>query len=118
LRKYGGDDFEVHSAGLEPKGLHPLTLQVMKEIGLDISHQQSKGVGVYLGQTFIHTLITVCDDADKNCPTTWPGVTQRLHWSFEDPAAVKGDEDEQVAKFRQVRDQIDQKIKDWLQAQE
>jgi len=118
LRTYGGDHFEVHSAGLEPKEIHPLTIQVMQETGIDVPSQQSKGVGVYLGKVFFNYLITVCDDADKNCPTTWPGVPQRLHWSFEDPAALQGDEDEQVAKFRQVRDQIEQKIKDWLQAQE
>jgi arsenate reductase len=115
LRHYAVDYFEAHSAGLEPKGLHPLTVQVMQEIGLDISMQQSKSVGKYLGKEFFHTLITVCDDADKNCPTTWPGVSTRLHWSFEDPAAFQAGEEQQLQKFRQVRDQIDGKIKEWLQ---
>lgn len=114
LRKYGGDQFEAHSAGLEPKGLNPLTLQVMQEIGIDVSQQQSKGVGTYLGKVLFQYLITVCDDADKNCPTVWPGISKREHWSFEDPAAVAGSDEEKLAKFRQVRDQIEARIKAWV----
>ena len=87
LRKYAGDHFEAHSAGLEPKGVNLYTIQVMQEVGLDISDQTSKGVDTYLGKVLFQYLVTVCDDADKNCPTVWPGVNQRMHWSFEDPAA-------------------------------
>jgi len=115
LRKYGGDHFEAFSAGLEPKDIHPLTIQVMQEIGMDISNQTSKGIEVYLGKMFFHYLITVCDDAEKNCPTFWPGVNQRLHWSFEDPAAFEGTEEEKLEKFRAIRDQIEQRVKDWLE---
>ena len=114
LRHYGGDRYEVHSAGLEPKGIHPLTVRVMEEAGIDISAQTSKGIDTYLGRLHFQTLITVCDNADKNCPAVWPGVNRRLHWSFEDPAAAQGSEEERLAKFRQVRDQIEAKVKEWL----
>jgi len=69
LRKYAGDRFEAHSAGLEPKIVYPLNTQVMQEAGIDISGQTSKGVSIYLGKLLFKYLITVCDDADKNCPT-------------------------------------------------
>jgi arsenate reductase len=114
LRRYAGEHFEVFSAGLEPKGINPLTTQVMAEIGFDISNQTSKGVSEFLGKVLIQLLITVCDQAEKNCPVSWPGVNQKLHWSFEDPAAFEGTEEEKLAKFREVRDQIDLKIRSWL----
>jgi arsenate reductase (thioredoxin) len=114
LRKYGGDGFEAHSAGLEPKGINPLTVKVMQEVGIDVSGQKSKGVGEYLGKVLFQYLITVCDDAEKNCPSTWPGISKREHWSFEDPAAFKGDDDEKLAKFREVRDLIEARIKTWI----
>ena len=114
LRKNGGDSFEAYSAGLEPKPINPYTYRVMKEIGIDLSGQTSKPVEEFLGKTLFHTLITVCDHAEKNCPRTWPGVTQRLHWSFEDPAAFLGNEEEKLAKFREVRDLIDQAVRFWL----
>ena len=117
LRKYGEDRFEPHSAGLEPKGLNPLTIKVMSEVGIDISGHTSKGVDAYLGKVLFQYLITVCDDADKNCPTVWPGVNKRMHWSFQDPAAVEGIEEEKLAKFREVRDLIERKIKEWLTEQ-
>lgn len=117
VRKYADDRFEAHSAGLEPKGLNPLTVKVMEEVGIDLSGQTSKSVEVYLGKTLFQYLVTVCDDADKNCPTVWPGVSTRLHWSFQDPAAVEGTEAEKLAKFREVRDLIDQKIQNWLAEQ-
>ena len=114
LRKYAGDYFEVHSAGLEPKPIHPFTIQVMEEIGFDLSQYTSKGISHYLGKVLFQYLITVCDDAEKNCPTTWPGVNTRLHWSFEDPAKFNGSPEEKLNKFRQVRDQIQAKIQTWL----
>ena len=114
LRTYAGQYFEVYSAGLEPKPINPYTLEVMDEIGFDISGQTSKNVNVYLGKVHFHFLITVCDDADKNCPATWPGINARFHWSFEDPARVEGSPEEKLAKFREVRDQIQAKIRTWL----
>jgi arsenate reductase len=117
LRKYAGGRFEAHSAGLEPKGLNPLTVKVMNEVGIDVSGQESKGVDAYLGKVLFQYLITVCDDADKNCPTVWPGVNKRMHWSFQDPAAFEGTEEDKLAKFREVRDLIEKKIKEWLAEQ-
>ena len=115
LRKYASDRFEAHSAGIEPKGVNPFTIQVMQEVGIDISNQTSKGVNTYLGKVLFEYLITVCDDADKNCPTVWPGVIQRMHWSFEDPAAFEGMDQEKLNKFRETRDQIEQRINAWLE---
>ena len=115
LRKYAGDVLEPHSAGLEPQGINPLTVQVMQEVGIDISAQQSKGIETYLGKTLFQYLITVCDDADQNCPTVWPGVNTRMHWSFEDPAKFEGTEEEKLGKFREVRDLIEQRINAWVE---
>jgi len=117
LRKYGSERYEAHSAGLEPKELNPLTVQVMNEAGIDISAQKSKGVNTYLGKMLFQYLITVCDDAEKNCPTTWPGISHKLHWSFEDPAKFEGTPQEKLAKFREVRDLIETRIKAWLAEQ-
>lgn len=117
VRKYAGDRFEAYSAGLEPKGLNPLTVKVMNEIGVDVSEQKSKNINTYLGKIKFQYLVTVCDDADKNCPTGIPGVDQRMHWSFEDPAALGGTEEEKLTKFREVRDRIEKKVKNWLAEQ-
>lgn len=111
LRKYGSDRFEAHSAGLEPTGINPLTIKVMDEVGVDLSTHYSKDVKIYLGKVLFQYLITVCDHAEKNCPTAWPGIAKRLHWSFDDPAAFDGTENEKLEKFRMVRDQIEQKVK-------
>jgi arsenate reductase len=117
LRKYAGEYFEAHSAGLEPKGVNPFTIRVMQEKGIDISGQASKGINTYLGKVLFQYLITVCDDADKNCPTVWPGVNTRMHWSFEDPAVFQGTDEQKLEKFRQIRDLIDEKIRHWLAEQ-
>ncbi len=114
LREFGSDRFEAYSAGLEPKGINPLTKQVMQEIGIEISGQRSKGVGEYLAKINFHYLITLCDDAEKNCPTVWPGVNQRLHWSFEDPSAYPGTDAEKLVKFREIRDLIKDRIREWI----
>jgi arsenate reductase len=118
LRRYGSGRFEAYSAGLEPKTINPLTIQVMQEIGYDLSGQRSKGVNEFLGKVFIHQLITVCDNAEKNCPTAWPGIISKAHWSFEDPAAFEGSPEEKLAKFREVRDQMQIKVQEWLVEQE
>lgn len=114
LRKYGGDYFEAHSAGLDPKGVQPFTVRVMDEVGIDLSRQPRKGEETFLGKTLFQYLITVCDEADQNCPTVWPGVNRRIHWSFEDPARFEGPEAEKLVKFRETRDLIEKKIKEWL----
>jgi len=115
LRHHAGDRFEVFSAGLEPKPIHPLTLEVLEEKGIDSSAQRSKDVTEYLGKARFEYLIIVCDGAAHSCPTAFPGVQNRLLWPFEDPAAFEGDEHETLAKFREVRDQIDARIQQWLE---
>jgi len=112
MKKYVGDEFEIQSAGLEPRPLNPLAIQVMQEVGIDISDQQSKDVRNFLGQHFTY-LFTVCHNAEARCPI-FPGVIFRIFWPFEDPAAFDGSDDEKLAKFREIRDQIDVKIRDWM----
>jgi arsenate reductase len=116
LRYYAPDRFEVYSAGLEPKGINPFPIRVMNEIGLDVSGGRSKDIMEFLGKVHVGYVITVCSNAEERCPI-FPFSTQRLHWPFEDPAALAGSEDEKLAKFREVRDLIDQRIRAWLGAQ-
>ena len=113
LRFYGGDRFEAHSAGLEPKGINPYTRRVLAEVGLDMSGQSSKDLTVYLGKTHFGYLITVCSNAEARCPI-FPGVANRLYWPFDDPAAVEGTDEEKLAAFRRVRDAIEIRILAWL----
>lgn len=108
LRRLAGDRFEVTSAGLEPSVVNPRAIQVMKEDGVDISHHTSKNVEQFIGQKFDY-IITVCDNANEHCPI-FPGQAERIHWSFEDPAAAKGTDTEIMDKFRKVRDQIKSQI--------
>jgi arsenate reductase (thioredoxin) len=104
LHHIAGDRFEAMSAGITPKGLNPLAVEAMQEIGIDISHQKSKDVATLLGQ-HVPYVVTVCDNAKERCPI-FPGTWKFLHWSLEDPAAAMGTHDEKLAVFRQVRDQI------------
>ncbi len=113
LRRTGGERFEVFSAGIEPKGIHPYTIEVMQESGYDLSMQRSKSLEEYLGKKTFDYLITVCDDADKKCPF-FPGIGTRLHWGFEDPAAFQGSPEMKIAKFREIRDHITEKIQVWI----
>jgi len=108
LRQMAGDRFEVASAGVAPSQVRPEAIEVMKEIGIDISAQRSKSVDKFTDQEFDY-VITVCDNANEQCPV-FPGKTKRLHWSFEDPAAVAGDEDARLKAFRKVRDQIEKRL--------
>ncbi len=98
LRHHGGSDFDVYSAGTEPKGINPLTERVLDEAGLDHSWARSKSVSEFLGQSFDY-VITVCDQARQVCPV-FPGVHESLHWGYEDPAAVEGAEEVRLAAFR------------------
>jgi len=118
LRAHAGDRFEVHSAGLEPKGFILLeVLEVMKEIGLDMSGQTSKSVKEYLGKTvFAHT-ITVCGDAEENCPAVFLNMGKHEHWPFDDPAKFEGSDAERLERTRTVRDQLTQRIQEWLDGQ-
>ena len=114
LRNEAGEHFEAYSAGTDPKGINPLTVQVMKELDIDISEQRSKHLREYLGRLPVRIMIVVCAEAEKTCPTIWPGALNRIFWRFDDPAAAQGTDEEKLQRFREVRDQIHQKIKDWL----
>lgn len=106
LHNLAGDRFEVFSAGTKPAGLNPNAVRALAELGIDISGHRSKSVDEYAGQQFDY-VITVCDNAKESCPF-FPGGGQRVHHSFEDPAAAPADQ--QPAVFRRVRDEI----RDWL----
>ena len=108
LRHAGGGRFEVYSAGARPTGVRPEAVAVMAEIGIDIAGHRSKPVDEFADREF-DFVITVCDNVRESCPV-FPGAAKRLHWSFEDPAAVKGAEAERLAAFRKARDQIYERI--------
>ncbi|MGH7145360.1 MAG: arsenate reductase ArsC [Planctomycetota bacterium] len=118
FRKYGADRFTAYSAGTEPKGMNPLSVEAMKEVGIDLSQARSKHLKEYLGILPIAVVVIVCHDADQKCPAIWPGARLRLFWPFEDPAAAQGSHEEKLARFRVVRDQIEARIKEWLDSDE
>lgn len=109
MRHLGGDRYEVFSGGTEPKGLHPASVAVMGELGIDVSHQASKDVQIFLGQEFDY-VITVCDRARSRCPV-FPGAAP-IHWGFDDPAEAPSEK--QTLAFRHVRDEILQRIRLFL----
>lgn len=115
LRALGGADFEVFSAGTDPKGLNPLAVEVMRETGIDISKQESKPLERFLDQSFDY-IITVCDRARDKCPT-FPGDNERIHWGFDDPAAATGTREQQLAVFRRVRNEISERLRLWVAVQ-
>jgi arsenate reductase len=108
LRHVAGHEFEPLSAGVEPKGLNPLAVEAMNEIGIDISRQTSKDVRDFLGQA-IPYVVTVCDNARQRCPI-FPRTYKFLHWSLDDPAEAIGSHEEKMAVFRRVRDEIRQRV--------
>jgi len=110
LRQDAGDRFEVASAGLNPSRVRSEAIEVMREIGIDISGHRSKSVDEFTSQEFDY-VITVCDNANKQCPV-FPGKAQRVHWSFQDPAAVPGDNERRLEVFRLVRDEIRKKLRE------
>jgi arsenate reductase len=112
LRSYGGDQYEAHSAGTEPSAVNPLAVDVMREVGIDISGHRSKNVTEYLGQHF-PIVITVCDNAAEHCPI-FPGPCIRKHWPFEDPAKSIGTDEARLKVFRRVRDEISTRIQSWI----
>ena len=114
LRLEGGGRFAAFSAGTEPRPVHPLAVQVMKELGVDLSTARPRSVDEFLGQPFDY-VITVCDQAAERCPV-FPGPTTRLHWSFEDPSAATGSEAERLAVFRRVRDGLRERVRELVEA--
>ena len=114
LRTQAPDRFEAFSGGLDAQGINPLVFAVMVERGIDISAQRSKPLAEYLGRVHFGYLITLCDRAERECPT-FPGMGTRLRWPFPDPAAAEGTEEERLEVFRQVRDAIEVRIRSWLE---
>ena len=112
LRHLAGDRFESHSAGTEATHVRPLAARAMAEIGMDVSGQESKTLDRYMREPFDY-VVTVCDAANEACPI-FPGAKQRLHWSFPDPSQVSGTEEERLAVFRAVRDEIHARIEEEL----
>lgn len=104
LRHDAGDRFEVCSAGTRPTQVRPEAIAVMQELRIDITSHRSKSVDEFVGQDFDY-VVTVCDNANASCPV-FPGSTKRIHWSFDDPAAVEGSHEQRLAAFRRVRDEL------------
>jgi arsenate reductase len=116
LRHHADDRFDVYSAGLEPKGINPYTIRVMDEIGIDIRNQTSDSVQKYMGKMYFNYAITVCSDADKQCPHALWSRGIKLHWPFDDPASAEGTDEQILAKFREIRDQIDAQVQQWIES--
>lgn len=114
LRHIGGERFEVASAGTEATRVHPLAVRAMREVGLDISGARSKSLEEFRGQRF-DDVITVCDAANESCPV-FPGAPSRIHWSFPDPSAATGTDEERYQAFVSVRDAIARRLRDWARS--
>jgi len=112
LRNDGGGKFEVESAGIISSFVRPQAIEVMSEIGIDISGHRSKSLDEFLDEAF-DFVITVCDNAKENCPV-FPGKARRIHWSFDDPADAAGTEEEKLVVFRRVRNEIRDKLKKFV----
>ncbi len=112
LRHHAPERFEAHSAGLEHAQVRPETIAVLEEAGISTDGLRSKGVDEYLGSMHFQWLVTVCSDAEENCPRIWPGVSHREHWPIDDPALVKGVG--RLDAFRAARDDIDARIREWV----
>ena len=114
LNELCGDEFEAQSAGIEPGRLNPIVVEVMREVGMDISGNKTKAVSDFLksGEKFVH-VITVCDETSaERCPV-FPGSTNRLHWGFADPSGFRGTHQEKLVRTREVRDSIRARIESW-----
>lgn len=114
LRHLAGDRYEAASAGTDPVGLSPLAVEAMKEVGIDIASHRSKKLDMHFAQRFDH-VITVCDRAKQTCPL-FPGAIRTHHWSFEDPAVVEGTHTQCLNAFRTIREQIRQRVVEFLEA--
>jgi len=115
LRQMAGDRFEVHSAGLAPRPIHPLTVSVMNEIGISLDGHRPKSLQEYLGKVAIRFPIAVCAAAEQQCPRIWPFGGTMVGWAIDDPAAATGTETERLEAFRAARETIRTRIEQWLQ---
>jgi arsenate reductase len=113
LRHLAGDRIDVASAGTQARGVHPLAVRAMAEVGVDISGQRSKTLEQFLADRWDY-VVTVCDSANEACPL-FPGAVARLHWGFDDPSGAQGSDDERLAMFRRVRDKVRTRIATWLE---
>ena len=113
LELLGGPDFEVESAGTHPKGVNPLAVKVLGEVGIDWSGASSKSLEGFLGQPFDY-VITVCDRARQACPV-FPGSGNSLHWGLEDPAEVEGTDEQKLAAFRLTRQELTQRLRPFIE---
>jgi len=116
LRYFADDYFDVFSAGIDSSRINPYTIKVLEELNFDLSEQYSKSISDFLGHINFDIVITVCSEADKECPTI-PGIKQRLHWDIENPSIFKGSEEEKIAFFRKIRKDIRTRILQWLDEQ-
>ncbi|PIW79892.1 MAG: arsenate reductase ArsC [Candidatus Omnitrophica bacterium CG_4_8_14_3_um_filter_43_15] len=115
LKKYGGDRFEVESAGLEPGKLNPIVVEAMKEVGVDISQNKAKSVFDFYKQGKQYDyVITVCDESQSGVCPVFPGTGESLHWGFSDPSSFQGTREEKLEQTQKVRDEIESRIKDWV----
>lgn len=114
LRHIAGDRFNAYSAGTDPKGINPIAVQVLEEIGVNTEGVRSKHVAELLGKLTFDYVIIVCDSANESCPRTSPGMLNRLFWPFDDPPAFQGSEAARLEKFRAVRDEIRARITQWV----
>jgi arsenate reductase len=114
LRHYAGERFEVRSAGLAPTRVHPLTCAVLAEIGLDPQDLYAKSLELFLARVPVTYAIIVCAPAEDACPSLYPFAFQTLYWPFDDPTQASGSTEERLQTFRRVRDQIDHRIRAWL----
>ena len=117
LRQLAGSRFDVESAGLEPGKLNLFAVEVLKEIGIDISDKKTQAAADLIkAEKKYHYVVTVCDEASaEQCPN-FPGIHERLHWGFEDPSRFAGSDGEKLNKTREVREQIKLKIEEWLRS--
>jgi len=115
LRRDANDRFDIYSGGLKPQEIHPLTLRVLDEIGVDTTGLYSKDLGQFLGKVAINYAVIVCEAANTDCPRLHPFALKQLYWPFPDPATALGTEEEQLTVFREVRDAIAGRIQHWLQ---
>jgi len=115
LKQMAGNRFEVESTGLEPGKLNPVVVEVMKEVGIDISQNKTKSVFDFYKQGKQYDyVITVCDESQAGSCPVFPGKGQRIHWGFDDPSSFTGSWEEKLDKTREVRNQIETKIKEWF----
>ncbi len=118
LRALAGEHYEIFSAGTEPKGsILPEVREAMREVGIDISGQWSKSIMEYMGKVNFGYVITVCANAEENCPAVFLNMGTHEHWPFDDPVKFVAEDEQRLAHTRRVRDQIEERLRSWLKEQ-